>query len=195
MKAPQEEPENNSKSIDSAIRECENQIKAHKAYSLIMLGLLVAVLVALWFSFQRVDDAVRTVLFPGNREIDEQAVSELTRKLNYFPFIFLAIFISIFAILTAIYRFHLIEITRNEQMKLGFWRIRIAANNDEPGFQTEVRRALTHDTFYFQRKDQRTVKGSEVESPLPGHPASDLATDVVNRILELLANALRKPKE
>jgi hypothetical protein len=95
-------------------------------------------------------------------------------------YVFVVVFIVVFGVMMAIYRFHLNEISRSEQLKVGFMRIRIAANNFEnKGFSTEVRMALTDNAFTFQ-----TGKEKKVESPLPGHPSSDLGALLVNKLLD-----------
>jgi hypothetical protein len=58
-----------------------------------------------------------------------------------------------------------------------------AGNNTSEGFQTEVRRALTENAFYFE-KARPFSKRKDLENPLPGHPASDLVTAVLNKLLD-----------
>lgn len=95
-------------------------------------------------------------------------------------YVFVLLFVVVFGVMMAIYRFHLSEISRSEQLKVGFMRVRIAANNyDNQGFATEVRMALTDNAFTFQ-----SGKDKKVESPLPGHPGSDLGALLVNKLLE-----------
>jgi len=89
-----------------------------------------------------------------------------------------------FSVIISIYRFHLREITKNEQLKLGFMRIRIAANNSTEGFDSDVRKSLVESAFYVQRDDNFTIKKNKVENPMPGHPISDLSTVLINKILE-----------
>jgi len=95
-------------------------------------------------------------------------------------FVFAALFTVVFGVLMAIYRFHLSEISRSEQYRFGLHRIRIAANNfDTTGFKDEVRTSLTESAFdFFSGKEKK------VESPLPGHPASDLASIFANKLME-----------
>jgi len=89
----------------------------------------------------------------------------------------------IISLAVGLYRFHLKEVSRLEGDKLGFLRIRIAANNyDRPGFQSEVRSALTSGAFRLDTV--KTPANSNLESPLPGHPSSDLATSLLNRVLD-----------
>ncbi|MAY43231.1 MULTISPECIES: hypothetical protein [unclassified Neptuniibacter] len=95
-------------------------------------------------------------------------------------YVFVVLFVVVFGVMMAIYRFHLNEISRSEQLKVGFMRIRIAANNhDKEGFLSEVRGALTNDAFTYQ-----TGKEKKVESPLPGHPSSDISALLVNKLID-----------
>lgn len=93
-----------------------------------------------------------------------------------------AILSLVLALMVSIYRFHLKEISRTHHFKLGFRRVRIAANNTSEGFLGEVRTALTIDAFNFE--DDRSTKKGRVENPLPGHPTSEITTAVINKILD-----------
>lgn len=118
----------------------------------------------------------------------ESKVAASVEKILY---VLSALFALIFGVLMAIYRFHLTEISRSEQYKLGLHRIRIAANNhNHAGFNTEVRAALTLGAFEFS-----TGKEKKVESPLPGHPASDLATALTNKLLDAIEIKVTPKKE
>jgi hypothetical protein len=102
--------------------------------------------------------------------------------------------IVIISILTALYRLHLKEISKAEQNLTAFYRIRIAANNmKNEGFGTEVRLALTQNAFYHNAESNSSILGSnkKIESPIPGHPSSDILTAVLNKILD---NVEVKPK-
>ncbi|MBR9856763.1 MAG: hypothetical protein GYB38_03555 [Gammaproteobacteria bacterium] len=96
-----------------------------------------------------------------------------------------AIFVVVFGVVMAIYRFHLNEISRTEHYKIGFMRIRVAANNfDKEGFNSEVRLSLTADAFSYQPSSVFSGKEKKVESPLPGHPTSDLSAVLLNKLLD-----------
>jgi hypothetical protein len=96
-----------------------------------------------------------------------------------------ALFVVLFGILTGLYRVHIREITKNEQYRLGFMRIRIAANNaSTTGFDGEVRTTLTKGAFDSPIEESLLARRWKVESPLPGHPSSDLASSILNRLLE-----------
>lgn len=98
-----------------------------------------------------------------------------------------AMFVMVFGVLMAVYRFHLNEIARSEHYKVGFMRIRIAANNYKiEGFRSEVRESLTNKAFTYNPSSVFKSKGKKVDSPLPGHPTSDLSTIVLNKLLESL---------
>lgn len=96
-----------------------------------------------------------------------------------------AIFIVVFGVSMAVYRFHLNEIARSEHFRVGFMRIKVAANNaDNEGFGSEVRQSLTADAFAYQPSSVLPAKGKKVDSPLPGYPTSDLSAIVLNKLLD-----------
>jgi hypothetical protein len=190
-----ENTENNEpKTIDEAITACEDIIFWHRVKSFTMLGLLIGVTVALYLSFKKLEQTSEQVCAVGGGVLNPEQIAAFSSKCGVYPYIFFAIFLATFGIIVAIYRFHMNEIARNEQIKVGFWRIRIAARNTSPGFQTEVRQSLTKDAFTFNRKVQ-SEKGKEVESPIPGHPASDFSATILNKILENMdVNISKKSK-
>lgn len=106
-----------------------------------------------------------------------------------------ALFVVLVGLLVGLYRQHVREVTRNEQMRVGFHRIRIAANNAHlPGFGSEVRVSLTQGAFEANR-DEGASKSKRVDSPLPGHPGSDFSSAIVNRLFEQVDIVLKpKPK-
>jgi len=96
-----------------------------------------------------------------------------------------AIFVVVFGVLMAVYRFHLNEIARSEHYKMGFMRIRVAANNYEKGgYNSEVRESLTTNAFSYQASSVFSNKDKKVDSPLPGHPTSDLTAVILNKLLD-----------
>lgn len=96
-----------------------------------------------------------------------------------------AIFVVVFGVLMAVYRFHLNEIARAEHYKIGFMRIRVAANNYETsGFQSDVRDSLTEDAFTYTPSSVFSSKDKKVDNPLPGHPTSDLSVVLLNKLLD-----------
>jgi hypothetical protein len=96
-----------------------------------------------------------------------------------------AIFVVVFGVLMAVYRFHLNEIARTEHYKMGFMRIRVAAKNHSyPGFNSEVRVSLTNEAFTYNPSSVFSSKDKKVDSPLPGHPTSDLSAVLINKLLD-----------
>ena len=63
-------------------------------------------------------------------------------------------------------------------------RIRIAANNAGKGFQSEVREALTDRAFSYEVTSSGFFRRKKVDSPLPGHPGSDIAALAIEKVLE-----------
>jgi len=108
---------------------------------------------------------------------------------------FFAIFVIVFSVFTAIYRFHLNEISKAEHYKLGFMRIRIAGANTKPAYQSEVRKALTEHAFAYEKPSHGLFKNKHVESPLPGHPTADITTHLLDKLLDKFELVERKPKE
>ncbi|KDC55375.1 hypothetical protein [Pseudoalteromonas sp. S3431] len=109
-------------------------------------------------------------------------VSRIPESVLYGLFV---IFVVVFGVLMAVYRFHLNEIARSEHYKMGFMRIRVAANNHtDQGFNSEVRESLTNDAFIYNPSTVFSSKDKKVDSPLPGHPSSDLTAIVLNKLLD-----------
>lgn len=96
-------------------------------------------------------------------------------------YVFLSIYVLTFSVLMAIYRLHIGEASRLQHYKVGFMRIRVAGSNPSTGYQSEVRAALTRGAFDFLAS---AGKQGKIESPVPGHPGSDLAAAVANKVLE-----------
>jgi hypothetical protein len=105
------------------------------------------------------------------------------QKLNLGDYILYAIFILVFGVLTSLYRFHLKEISRQEHYLIGFQRIRIAGQNSTTKYDNEVNKSLTKDAFYFE-SGTKTKNQKYIQSPLQGHPSSDIATDILNKIID-----------
>lgn len=125
-----------------------------------------------------------------NAQLIKPETTSSSNFINYGIYLFGIVVISI---LTALYRLHLKEISKAEQNLIALYRIRIAGNNYSDGFSTEVRKALTENAFYAGDGDKGLFnRTKKVESPVPGHPGSDLVTLVVNKLLE---NVEIKPKQ
>lgn len=166
-------------SIDRAISTCDGYIEEHRRSASRMLMLLVQIGFAVVMGLV----GFGYMLFRPFFGLSEQtAVSTLFS--NTIIFALLAIFTIVFGILMSVYRFHLNEISKAEHYKIGFMRIRIAANNVSPGFQSEVRQALTDQAFSFQVGSSGLFKGKNIDSPLPGHPTSDVAAMVLDKLLD-----------
>lgn len=173
-----------SKTIDLALEQCQRNISRHRLYSIVMVLLLAACTYAFYLINKTQQLSAQNVVDLMNSGQDRiQSLADILTSKTHLYLTLDALFIIVFGILISIYRFHLVEIARNEHTKMGFWRIRIAARNTDLGFQSEVRQTLTKDAFSFDRT-LRPEKGKNIESPVPGHPGSDLATAFLNKILE-----------
>lgn len=121
-------------------------------------------------------------------DITSKAVSEIGEELKldktggFTYFILYGIFIIVFSVLISFYRFHQKEISKYEHYLIGFHRIRIAANNSVGKFEDEVRTSLTKDAFVYESSSGLFTKYKKIESPIPGHPTSDIATYMINKI-------------
>jgi hypothetical protein len=105
------------------------------------------------------------------------------------------LFIVLISVFIGLYRVHIREITKNEQLRLGFLRIGVAAANAQlPGYDAEVRSALVKAAFDLPPETGLLRRERKIESPLPGHASSDFVTAILNKVLEQL-DVVVKPKE
>jgi len=102
---------------------------------------------------------------------------------NSIIYIIYGVFILVFGVLTSLYRFHLKEIAKYEHFLFGFERVRIAGNNSKSGYDDEVKISLSKDAFSPEVKVESKEIKRQVESPIPGHPTSDLAAALFSKIL------------
>lgn len=188
----------NPKSIDLAIVSLSEELNEHRSDCKKMLTLtwvfaaLIGFLVASPFIFaksiadnfyngQLAAEMVKQLkdpTAPTERIRNEYVIEPSTLKVGLL--VFSGLFVLVFGVLMSIYRHHLGEISRIQQQRLGLLRIRIAANNFAlEGFQSEVRQSLTTGAFDPQKRKER-----KVESPLPGHPTSDLSAIIMNKLLD-----------
>lgn len=93
------------------------------------------------------------------------------------PYALYIVAVLIFSLSFAQYRKYLSEASRAESFKFGLWRIRIAAlNYSIPGFQSEVRQALTINAFEFDSLN------NSAENPLQGYLPADLFYKLLDKI-------------
>ena len=163
-------PEEQAGTIDSAIKTLEEYIQYNEQASRKIMMYLA--------SFTLVLFMVATIIYLG-------LFSNPPSDTISYVLSGLFVFVFVFGVLMAVYRFHLNEVARAAHYKIGFMRIRVAANNhDNEGFLTEVRQSLTDRAFDFSPSSVLGGKGKQVESPLPGHPSSDLSAMLLNKLLE-----------
>jgi hypothetical protein len=166
-----------AKSIDEAISACDVHIRSHRSEANKILTILVVLLAGLFSLFYF---------------LPRFSPSTSSAATNYVIF---GLCVLVFGVLMAIYRFHLTEIAKGEHFQLGFLRIRIAANNIAEGFLSEVRRSLTESAFDYAKPSIAIGKTRKLESPLPGHPTSDIATFILNKVFEQVeVRAIAKSK-
>ena len=119
----------------------------------------------------------------GENEFRKDTLTQ--EKSDYNNYILYGIFIILFSVLTSFYRFFLKEITKQEHYLIGFHRIRIAGNNSTTKYDDEVKIALTNNAFNYGNSTSNS-KEKNFESPIPGHPTSDITTTLLNKIMDKL---------
>jgi hypothetical protein len=103
----------------------------------------------------------------------------------------LIVFISVFV---GLYRTHLREINRNEVFLFALLRIQAAASAGDAAIDPDVKACLLKDPFEVPREPSILRREKNIESPLPGHPTSDLSAMLVNKLLDQV-ELIVKPKD
>lgn len=162
--------------IDEAIQQCDALVKHHNGRA---TNLLVMVVLAFLFT-----------LFLGFFFVFQNTVIRSEKPMSdIFAYLLFGSFVTVFAVLMATHRFHLAEASRMNHIRMGFMRVRVAGRNSKPGWQGEVRQALTNGAFANIEHSNGFSLGktkASIDSPLPGHPASDLSAQFFNKVLEKL---------
>lgn len=169
--------------IEEAISQCIALADHHSSRStnlLIMVGGSFFLMLALGFFF-----VFQNTLLEPDKQLSD-----------VFAYLIFGSFITVFAVLMATHRFHLVEASRINHIRIGFMRVRVAGRNVKESYQGEVRRTLTDGAF--PSSESTNVLGAFrsrqiVESPLPGHPGLDLSAQVISQVLEKLDISV-KPK-
>ena len=195
--------------ISAAIQACNDNIKSHRKAARFTLVSLVIVLFGLSSLLLGIAYFSSLGSYPYSFRIAEtkemkdavlkaetERVKAQTERATVTNYVILALCVLVFGVLMAVYRFHLTEISKVEHYMIGFIRIQIAAHNSSTGYQTDVRRALTDAAFDYTKPPLGPGGKKRIESPLPGHPTTDVATLVLNQILdqiEIHTKARQKP--
>lgn len=202
--------------IKNAISNLDFLIKKHEKSSRIVAGILVSFMFILFvsgfylYTYQlKISSDVSEKISPIVQEFIKQvrdinsskqsanpSCSDLSRDIklqltsaevvslrdkNVLIFSF-AIFTLVFGVLMAIYRHHLVEISKCQYFRIAFMRIEAATDDILNGEDKSVLKASLADRAF----DYRSGKEKKVEGPLPGYPASDTTTAIINRLLEVL---------
>ena len=184
--------------LDQALVECDKQARNHKRagfQTLLLLIFVLAGLVAMIYLSNRSPDAPSgyyelygSELSPTERTMlqqeREKRVAAVAQRRTVTTYVFLALCVIVFGVLMAVYRFHLQEISKAEHLKLGFYRIKIIAEYDSPSFDDDVKQALVANAFTYAKSSFSGIKQGRFDSPLPGHPATDIGTLVINKIFD-----------
>lgn len=188
-------------SIDFAIAQCHASINRHSRKSIffLMLMFMWPLLWGLYFIYNNLsDNAIVELILNLIKEAKnswstiEGLTSVYSGNSGNRDYLIFVLVIVIFGFFASFYRFHLKEIAKYEHSLLWFMRIRIAANNSEQKFDTEVRKSLTEDAFSYDTKDHFFKRWKWVENPLPGHIWLDLSSAIVNKIIEWVEIMPRK---
>jgi hypothetical protein len=168
-------------SIDVSISALENYVVKNQESAKRLLSYLMVFSVSILMLISMF------YIFPSAffKATETAAKAEITKIPESIMFGVFAIYVVVFGVLMAVYRFHLNEVARSEHYKMGFMRIRVAANNfSDQGFNSEVRESLTKDAFVYNPSTVFSSKDKKIDSPLPGHPSSDLTAIVLNKLLD-----------
>ncbi|QDU63703.1 hypothetical protein Pan216_45840 [Planctomycetes bacterium Pan216] len=179
--------------IDWAIRYCETCIQHNRTRYLVMMTItMIVLLVAIaglmalgYLSCVYGDTTVKGVVDQKSSEPAFGFKAEYWVGLGFVSFFVFAI-----SILMSLCRSCLNEISKYEYFAIGFMRIKITAEAYNQLFQEEARDALTGGAFIVPQKTGLFSRG-KVESPLPGHPASDVVTSILNKILDKVSVDVR----
>lgn len=188
---------------DRAIDECDEMIRTHRKASSVIISVGGAVLFSFFVmglaaiqmasgapqkpinSPQTPLEATKSLVASAPAHATSVGTTTISTQLpNSVLLGFFAIIIIVFSVIMSIYRFHLNEISKAEHYKIGFMRIRIAASNSKPQYQSEVRTALTERAFAYEAPSHGLFKNKHIESPLPGHPTTDISAHLLDKLLD-----------
>ncbi len=187
-------------SIEHAIEQCKNAISRNRFQSTFFLAIMLAIPMfagVYFYTDNSRQGSYKEALLTIAAETTSAAKSETLTKLfgsdnSSVNLILYALLILVFGVFTSLYRFHLKEIAKYQHYLLGFMRIRIAANNSENGFNTEVRQSLTNEAFSYDTKTPLIGKDKKIENPLPGHPSADIGTLILNKLIDSMEIVTKK---
>lgn len=151
---------------------CEEKIIDHRKQAGRFYRLMLFVLLGFFFGLVMIQ-------FPVIMAASDSAVkfsqSILGSGTMYF---FYGIFILVFGVITSFYRFHIKEVSKYENYLFGFERMKVAKGLSQEKYMELIITSLTAEAFPTERRIKK------VESPLPGHPTSDIGTALMNKILD-----------
>jgi hypothetical protein len=94
------------------------------------------------------------------------------------------LFVLVFSVTISLYRYCLKQISKIEHFYFGLLRIRIAGSNSKTGYDDYVKESLTKEAFSFEGQTGIVSRSKQIESPIQGHPISDITTSIINKLLE-----------
>jgi hypothetical protein len=187
-------------SINHAIEQCTKAISRNQFQSTFFLAIMLAIPMFAGVYFYTDNSrqvSYKEALLKIAADTTSAAKSETLTKLfgsdnSSVNLVLYALLILVFGVFTSLYRFHLKEIAKYQHYLLGFMRIRIAANNSENGFNTEVRQSLTNEAFSYDTKTPLIGKDKKIENPIPGHPSADIGTLILNKLIDSMEIVTKK---
>ncbi|HFG2113379.1 TPA: hypothetical protein ACGF4N_003412, partial [Vibrio cholerae] len=153
----------NISGINEALDFCEERLRFHQRRS---QKLFVMAMIALMLGGVTV-----MYTFIGLFEVSDN---------NYSFLVFSTFFVVAFGVLIALHRYHLTEAAKYEHYKLAFARLNVASTYNERS-EEYILAALTSNAFSISSSP--TGK-TTIQSPLPGHPGSDLSVLLVSKLLD-----------
>lgn len=173
--------ESSTKTIDEAMAFCEKKATEQKQQAQIFLRFIYLAVIAFIA-------AVGWAFFSANgRSVSSTSQDTVILSL-------IAATIGFVGISITQYRYHINESSRMEFYFIAFLRIRVAARNIKEGWKSDVRTALTNGAFNFIPTSKIQKQKGEIDSPIPGHPTSDISAAAVNKLISLLEKKGDKTK-
>lgn len=159
------------RTMDDARDFCESKASYHnKRATMFLMSTYAVLLIALYGAF--------FAFFTGfGRQVSATADTKVIISLILSA-------ISLVGIFIAHYRFHVRESAKMDDYRIAFLRIRVAGRNYQKGWGSEVRNALTEDAFKINANENK--KSKKIDSPIPGHPGSDISALVIDKLLKII---------
>jgi hypothetical protein len=167
-------------SLDDALQTCGHSIGWHRGRALIFLVFILPFIASGFYGGYAVTKYGLALQDEG-KKITSGNLDTIGKSVERLGYATLVASVALAWMSFGLYRRHMDQAIQQEHFQLGLRRIRVAARNSGPGFQTEVRQALTEGAFAIESK---SLFKRKIESPVPGHPPTDVTTQLLNRLLD-----------